>query len=185
MSITVPVSENIIPPAPTTIAKPIIVALAVIAARDGWRVRLPCASSPVPSRAKTSASNIPNRFAIGLTNAGATSTKPTSTNKPPSATSGKMPVSNPTTAMPIITAPTIVPTRLMRCIVSPSDGRNASIGVTRLAFNAGNSPAKSVTPTPNTIETMNRDGSTTGTKSAFINCLITELEPTVIVTPSK
>ena len=48
-----PLMLHIMPPAPTTMARPIMVALAVMAERDGWRVMLPWASSPVPSRAKT------------------------------------------------------------------------------------------------------------------------------------
>ena len=80
-----------------------------------------------------------------------------------------MPVSNPTMAMTSITAPTMVPTRLTRCMTWLSDGRKASIGVTRLALNAGNKPEKSVTPTPRTIETTNSDGSTTGVISIFMS----------------
>ena len=52
-----PCRLHIRPPAPTTIARPIMVALAVMAERVGWRVMLPCASSPVPSRAIASATS--------------------------------------------------------------------------------------------------------------------------------
>ncbi len=55
--IMLPCMLHIMPPAPTTMASPIIVALAVMAERVGCRVMLPCASSPMPSRAKRSATS--------------------------------------------------------------------------------------------------------------------------------
>ena len=84
--------------------------------------------------------------------AGATSTRPNRKNSPPSATSANVPDSKPPSATTIISAPRIVPLRLTRCAVSPSDGRSTSIGVTRLALSAGSSPARSVTPTPRAMD---------------------------------
>ena len=83
---------HISPPAPTTMARPIIVALAVMAERDGCRVMLPCARSPVPSLAKTRAIAMLRPLAIGRIRSGATSTSPTRKSSPPSATSAKLPL---------------------------------------------------------------------------------------------
>jgi hypothetical protein len=149
---------HISPPAPTTIARPIIVALAVIAEREGWRVTLPCARSPVPSRARSNAMSTPRAAAKGLTRAGATNTRPSKKSRPPSTTMANWPDSNPASAPRIITAPAIAPARPARRPVWPNPGRSASIGVTRLAPSAGISPARRVTPTPRAMAPASRPG---------------------------
>ena len=60
-----PVKLQIMPPIATMIASPIIVALAVIAARDGCRATLLWASVLVPSRAMTSSISPLKSVAIG------------------------------------------------------------------------------------------------------------------------
>ena len=135
-----------------------MVALAVMAERVGWRVMLPCASSPVPSRAIASATSPLSSRASGLTSAGPRNTRPRRKSRPPSATNAKTPDRSPAIARAIMTAPAIVMPRPMRCDLSPAIGRSTSSGVTRLALNAGISPASSVTPTPSTTEVMTRAG---------------------------
>ena len=65
--------------------------------REGWRVRLPCASSPVPSRKnqrQQGAEEPRNRF----DQRGRNEHQADEHQQPPSATSAKMPVSSPTMA---------------------------------------------------------------------------------------
>ena len=135
-----------------------MVALAVIAARVGWRVRLPCASSPVPSRAKTTAIKALKTAAIGLTRAGATSTNPIKNKNAPRAVKPVLRDNNPNTARATNIAPIIVLARAMCPPLSATDGRKASNGVTLLALKAGNSPASSVTPIPSANVMITKPG---------------------------
>src|SRR5574341_1714435 len=163
MAMNVPDALEITLDAITTIAKAIIVVAAVTAARLGWRARLPSASSAVPARAKASASNSPNRRAIGCTRAGPIRIKPTINNTAPSEIRPALPEIKATTARTRLTTPAQKP-RVVRGLKrpSPTAGRNASSGVTRLAARAGNSPATNVTPTPSAIESATRPIVTTG-----------------------
>ncbi len=151
-------------------ATPMSMVLAVMAARDGWRVRLPWARWAVPLRAKSRASRPPKKRATGLTIAGATRMRPTMNSTAPSPMRAMFCVSSAATARAMSTTPTQKPTPASRrSDRAPTDGRSASSGVTRPALMAGSSPASSVTPMPMTALPSSRPGVITGAPmSTFI-----------------
>ncbi len=151
-------------------AMPISIVLAVMAARDGWRDRLPWASWAVPLRAKMAASRPLKKRAMGVTSAGATRMRPTTNSAAPRPMRPNWCVDRANTARPIMTTPAQKPTPASRrSDTAPIAGRSASSGVTRPALMAGSSPASSVTPMPTAALPMTRAGETEGAPiSTFI-----------------
>ena len=151
------------PPTTTRIARAIMVVLAVTAVRVGWRVRLPCASMPVPWRARSSANSGPKAAAMGRISTGASSARPIRKTKAPAETSEVLPDSSASAERTISPAPAMPPSpRVRRFSTLATAGRSASTGWTRPAESAGSRPASRVMPTPETTARMTMPGVTTG-----------------------
>ena len=151
------------PPTTTMMARAIMEVLAVTATRSGWRVRLPWATKPVPSRASRRENRAPKPRVIGRTNAGAMKTSPKMKINAPGVARAGWPLNKAAKDKAIKMRPVMAPApNILRANLPLVEGRSASSGVTRPALKAGSSPASSVTPMPKAEESSTMGRVTTG-----------------------